>query len=132
MLWCQRGLNGLLALVSQTVCLRLFANYLMMKNGTTGSAGRCKRGPQMTRTLFTNARLLDPAQALDAPGYLLAEDGLITAAGAGSADTTLRKDAEIIDCKGACLAPGLVDMRVQSADPGAEHLEDLHTLPLSH
>ena len=82
----------------------------------------------MTRTLFTNARLLDPAQALDAPGYLLAEDGLITAAGAGSADTTLRKDAEIIDCKGACLAPGLVDMRVQSADPGAEHLEDLHTL----
>ena len=39
----------------------------------------------MTRTLFTNARLLDPAQALDAPGYLLAEDGLITAAGAGSA-----------------------------------------------
>ena len=82
----------------------------------------------MTRTLFTNARLLDPAQALDAPGYLLAEDGLITAAGAGSADTTLRKAAEIIDCKGACLAPGLVDMRVQSADPGAEHLEDLHTL----
>ena len=82
----------------------------------------------MTRTLFTNARLLDPAQALDAAGYLLAEDGLITAAGAGNADADHRKGAEIVDCKGACLAPGLVDMRVQSADPGAEHLEDLHTL----
>lgn len=82
----------------------------------------------MTRTLFTNARLLDPAQALDAAGYLLAEDGLISAAGAGNADADHRNGAEIIDCKGACLAPGLVDMRVQSADPGAEHLEDLHTL----
>ena len=35
---------------------------------------------------------------------------------------------KVTDCKGAVLAPGLVDMRVQSADPGAEHLESLSTL----
>ena len=82
----------------------------------------------MTRTLFANARLLDPARALDTPGHVLIEGDTILSAGAGDADTTLSKGAEIVDCGGACLAPGLVDMRVQSADPGTEHLEDLHTL----
>ena len=47
----------------------------------------------------------------------------------GDADAATRKAAaESVDCAGACLAPGLIDMRVQSADPGAEHLEDLSTL----
>ena len=82
----------------------------------------------MTRTLFANARLLDPARALDAPGHVLIEGDTIVSAGAGDADATLSQGAEIVDCGGACLAPGLVDMRVQSADPGTEHLEDLHTL----
>ena len=80
----------------------------------------------MTRILFTNARLLDPAQALDTNGHVLIEDGVILAAGAG--DPAPSGATETIDCKGACLAPGLVDMRVQSADPGTEHLEDLKTL----
>ena len=80
----------------------------------------------MTRILFTNARLLDPAQALDTTGHVLIEDGVILAAGAG--DPAPSGATETIDCKGACLAPGLVDMRVQSADPGTEHLEDLQTL----
>ncbi|MBU74867.1 MAG: dihydroorotase [Rhodospirillaceae bacterium] len=80
----------------------------------------------MTRILFTNARLLDPAQALDTTGHVLIEDGVILAAGAG--DIPSSEASDTIDCKGACLAPGLVDMRVQSADPGTEHLEDLHTL----
>ena len=31
--------------------------------------------------------------------------------------------AEVIDAKGLCLAPGLVDMRVQLGEPGAEHKE---------
>ena len=31
--------------------------------------------------------------------------------------------AEVIDARGLCLAPGLVDMRVQLGEPGAEHKE---------
>ena len=52
---------------------------------------------------------------------------VITAIGLG----TPSKDDKIeglIDCKNAILAPGIIDMRVQSADPGSEHLESLPTL----
>ena len=75
------------------------------------------------RTLFRNARLLDPASGLDQPGDLLVEDGRIAALGRPGA----AGDAEIVDCAGACLAPGLVDMRVELREPGAEHQESMET-----
>ena len=34
-------------------------------------------------------------------------------------------DAEVIDWPRACLAPGLVDMRVQLREPGEEHKETI-------
>jgi dihydroorotase len=75
------------------------------------------------RTLFRNVRLLDPASGLDARGDLLVEEGRIAALGklgpTGAAET--------IDCAGACLAPGLVDMRVELREPGAEHQESMPT-----
>jgi dihydroorotase len=75
------------------------------------------------RTLFRNARLVDPASGLDATGDLLVEDGRIAALGRlGSAGA-----GETIDCTGACLAPGLVDMRVELREPGAEHQESMAT-----
>jgi dihydroorotase len=75
------------------------------------------------RTLFKNARLLDPASGLDKTGDLLVEDGRIAALGkiGGAGDT------EAIDCAGACLAPGLVDMRVELREPGAEHQESMQS-----
>lgn len=88
----------------------------------------------MTDLLFTNARLIDPSQNIDAAGYIGITDGVISAMGTGvpdqvtRSDKTIMKASSIIDCKGSCLAPGIVDMRVQSADPGAEHLEDLASL----
>ena len=33
----------------------------------------------------------------------------------------------MIDCAGQCLAPGLVDMRVQLREPGEEHKETIET-----
>jgi dihydroorotase len=75
-------------------------------------------------TLFVNARLLDPASGRDAPGTLLVEGGRIAAL-----DPALPpEDAERIDCAGACLCPGLVDMRVGLREPGEEHKESLATL----
>ncbi len=75
------------------------------------------------RILFRNARLLDPASGLDQPGDLLVEDGRIAALGSPGTATS----AEIVDCAGACLAPGLVDMRVELREPGAEHQESMET-----
>jgi dihydroorotase len=74
-----------------------------------------------TATLFRNARLIDPASGRDAPGSLLVVDGAIAAFDVGEAP----KGATIVDCAGHCLAPGLVDMRVQLREPGAEHMENM-------
>lgn len=83
-----------------------------------------KPQPSTAPTLFRNARLLDPASKRDENGGVLVVDGKIAAIGPGAeADTPA--DAARIDCAGACLAPGLVDMRVQLREPGAEHMENM-------
>ncbi len=74
-------------------------------------------------TLYRNARLLDPASGLDRRGDLLVEDGRIAALG----DVRNHAGAAVVDCAGACLAPGLVDMRVELREPGAEHQESMAT-----
>lgn len=60
-------------------------------------------------------------------GWLYTDEGLIKATGEASQEPSF--DAKtVIDCKGQILAPGIIDMRVQSGDPGAEHLETLTSL----
>jgi dihydroorotase len=81
----------------------------------------------MTRRRFFNARIVDPSQSLDGIGYVDILDGLVAEIGLGKPVNTPNAD-ESVDCKKACLSPGIVDMRVQSADPGLEHLETLPTL----
>ena len=71
--------------------------------------------------VVVNARLLDPASALDAKGGVLVVGGRITDIGPGVTVALAPGGAEVIDAKGLCLAPGLVDMRVQLGEPGAEH-----------
>lgn len=73
---------------------------------------------------FTNARLLDPATGLDAPGTLVMGDRRILAVGP---DVSAPDGAETFDCEGACLAPGLIDMRAFLGEPGYEHKETLAT-----
>jgi dihydroorotase len=77
------------------------------------------------RTAFLNARLVDPASRLDAPGALLVEDGKIRDSGPRLFHDGKPADAEIVDCKGLVLAPGLIDMRVFTGEPGSEHRETL-------
>lgn len=83
-----------------------------------------KPQPSTAPTLFRNARLLDPASKRDENGGVLVVDGKIAAIGPG-AEAETPADAARIDCAGACLAPGLVDMRVQLREPGAEHMENM-------
>jgi dihydroorotase len=76
----------------------------------------------MTATLFQNARLLDPATGLDAPGALLIRDGLILDHGANIGRP---EGVAIVDAAGACLAPGLIDLRAALGEPGAEFRETI-------
>ena len=75
--------------------------------------------------LFSGARLIDPASGRDAPGDLLVIDGRIAAVGSGLADKGLPEGTERVVGAGLCLAPGLVDMRVQLREPGEEHKETI-------
>ena len=75
--------------------------------------------------LFSGARLIDPAGGRDAPGDLLVVDGRIAAIGAGLADKGLPDGTERVPGAGLCLAPGLVDLRVQLREPGEEHKETI-------
>lgn len=75
--------------------------------------------------VFSNARVIDPARELDAPGSIIIADGTILAAGPEAANQGAPYGAEIVDCKGAIACPGLIDMCVSVGEPGAEHRETL-------
>jgi dihydroorotase len=78
-------------------------------------------------TALVNARLIDPASNYDGPGGLLVIDGEIAEVGPAFGKSGLPEDVIRIDCGGHCLAPGLVDMRVQLREPGEEHKETIAT-----
>lgn len=78
----------------------------------------------MNRLLIRRARLLDPESGLDSCGDLLVEDGRIAAVGG---DLGAAEGAETVAADGLYLMPGLVDMRVQLREPGAEHMESIET-----
>jgi len=77
------------------------------------------------RVAYVNARLLDPASGLDARGAVLTDGESIVDVGPGLFAGGVPSGIETVDCNGACLAPGLVDMRVQLREPGEEHKETL-------
>ena len=88
----------------------------------TADAGQ--NGP---RTAYVNARLLDPASGLDAPGAVLTEGNKILDAGAELFRDGVPDGVRTVDCGGHCLAPGLIDMRVHLPEPGGEHKETFET-----
>jgi len=89
-----------------------------------------KKAGTVTRTAFINARLVDPATDRDQPGGLLVVEGEIADLGP-HLRRNAPEDAEVIDCKGHVLAPGLIDMQVFTGEPGAEHRETLKTASLA-
>ncbi|CUB00251.1 dihydroorotase [Pannonibacter indicus] len=75
--------------------------------------------------VLKNARVIDPARGLDADGSVIIADGTILAAGPEAQNQGAPYGAEIIDCDGAIVAPGLIDMCVSVGEPGHEHRETL-------
>ncbi len=79
------------------------------------------------RVAYINARIVDPASGFDGPGEILTSGEEILDVGAKLFDGKAPADVQIIDCAGMCVAPGLVDMRVQLREPGEEHKESLRS-----
>lgn len=77
--------------------------------------------------LLANARIVDPSRGLDARGAVLVADGRIVAAGPEVMNQGTPEGWEVVDCAGAAVLPGLVDMRVFVGEPGGEHRETLET-----
>jgi dihydroorotase len=77
-------------------------------------------------TVFINARLIDPATGRDEPGGLLVKDSVIADLG-GHLRRNAPEGAQVVDCRGHVLCPGLIDMQVFTGEPGAEHRETLKT-----
>lgn len=75
--------------------------------------------------VLANARIIDPSRGADYRGDVLLSDGIIRDAGFGIAAAGVPEGAEVVDCAGAVVAPGLVDMRAFVGEPGAEHRETL-------
>ncbi|WP_173087806.1 dihydroorotase [Devosia sp. 1635] len=76
--------------------------------------------------LIENARLVDPASGTDARGAVLVENGVITDL-ALEGPIGVPDGAEVIDAAGHVLAPGLIDMRVFTGEPGKEYRETLQS-----
>ncbi len=78
----------------------------------------------MSALAILNARLIDPASDYDGPGAVLVEDGRIVEVIRGN-HAVAPAGIKVIDADGRCLAPGLIDIRVKTGEPGAEPTETL-------
>lgn len=74
--------------------------------------------------LLKNARLVDPKSSREERGSVLVRNGLIEDLGA---QVPTPSDAQVVNCEGQVLAPGLIDLRTFTGEPGAAHRETLKT-----
>ena len=69
---------------------------------------------------FSNARVINPETGSEAMGSVTIKNGLIV-------DVKDQGGGRTIDCKGACLAPGIVDIGAKICEPGERHKESFRT-----
>ncbi len=77
----------------------------------------------MTAISFRNARLIDPEKGSIETGELHVADGMIV--------DSAPKGAEVLDCAGLCLAPGIVDIGAKVSEPGERHKESFRSAGLA-
>ena len=81
-------------------------------------------------TLLHNARLIDPEAGTDAPGALVITDGMVKEVLRNSEQVSgfaRETGCETVDCRGLCLAPGIVDIGVKICEPGERHKESFRS-----
>ena len=64
--------------------------------------------------LFRGARVVDPRAGRDEVADVHVRDGLVAEVGSGLGGAS----AEVVDCDGLVLAPGLVDLHTHLREPG--------------
>jgi dihydroorotase len=74
--------------------------------------------------LLTGGRIVDPSTNTDAVGDVLLRDGKVESVGGkiGRPD-----NAEVIDCAGLVVAPGIIDVHCHLREPGREDVETVAT-----
>ena len=76
--------------------------------------------------LLKGGRCVDPQVGLDEVcDVLMGDDGRIAALGDAAAEAAARAGAEVRDCAGTVVVPGLVDIHVHFRDPGQEYKETI-------
>lgn len=77
------------------------------------------------KLLLTGARIIDPAQKIDAVSDILLEGGKIAQTGSDLLPAGKSKGSEIkiIELAGMILTPGLIDMHTHLREPGQEYKE---------
>ena len=76
------------------------------------------------KALLKSGRVVDPSQGLDEILDLLLVDGIVASIGK---DISGPEDADVIDCSGLIVSPGLIDVHVHLREPGEEHKETIET-----
>ncbi len=77
----------------------------------------------MNSLLITGGRVIDPASGFDGTADVLIRDGKIEAVGA----ELFAEGVDVLNAKGAIVAPGFIDMHVHLREPGIEHAETIET-----
>jgi len=83
----------------------------------------------MSDMLLINARLIDPEKGQEVMGALEVKRGKITRiipSKPNDGRATL-STGTVIDCKGKCVAPGIVDIGVKIGEPGERHKESFRS-----
>lgn len=76
--------------------------------------------------LLKGGRCVDPQVGLDGPAdVLVGDEGRILAVGPGAEGRARELGAEVKDCAGLVVTPGLVDIHVHFRDPGQEYKETI-------
>jgi dihydroorotase len=85
---------------------------------------RERTGAAPRDVLLRGGRILDPSQRVDETGDVLLRNGVVEAHGRslGTPD-----EAEVIDCRGAIIAPGFIDVHCHLREPGREDVETIAT-----
>src|SRR5262245_24776810 len=83
------------------------------------------------RYLIKNGSVIDPARRVATVGNVLVEDGKVSRM-IDLADLTMNHDVfgddiEIINARGAVIAPGFIDLHTHLREPGEEHKETIAT-----
>jgi dihydroorotase len=92
-------------------------------------SGKIQRGapPHTGSTAYINARIVDPVANREYRGSVLISDGKIADFGENLFASGAPYGIQSVDCNGLCLAPGIVDARVHTGEPGEEHKETLES-----